>query len=322
MQQEILTAIDKAIANENGGIIDVRPYLLPSDETVTPNQMLIVIKAEALTHGKSINRSSVVNMVVQKLQSNGTMRSVRVIGNRDLQLSKIMHDHYGALARVYALGVSALTTEAKTKLQEYNVDDLLVVSGFTFANSNPDYCIDSSGSVRLGPGQYAQIIPEKSVVVLNGFMKKLLAPYNLPDQAVVAIDFVTKKSWTYIRQTLIGNTDPTKAARNSIRACFCQQAHALGLEDVCITRNGIHCSAGPLEAMREIERFFNYGSTKRFFHDKYTYTGRALKQPIAFIGVLLQNINVEYNGQMVRPFDLTEEKNARDIIDIVGELNI
>ena len=55
---------------------------------------------------------------------------------------------------------------------------------------------------------------------------------------------------------MIGTTDPSKAAADSIRGTLFADPAAFGLATVSSNFNGVHMSAGPLEGLVELVRFF------------------------------------------------------------------
>ena len=63
---------------------------------------------------------------------------------------------------------------------------------------------------------------------------------------------------------MTGATDPAKAATGSIRRTLAGKESQARLRDVRTATNGVHCSAGPLEAMVEYSRFFSDHGKKSY----------------------------------------------------------
>jgi len=94
-----------------------------------------------------------------------------------------------------------------------------------------------------------------NVFVVDGFYPYLREKFVKDEAAlrlfVVAFD-PRDLSWAAFREEVIGATNPAKAAAGSLRAEILAKWEALGLSDAPdTTDNGVHGSAGPLEALRE-----------------------------------------------------------------------
>ena len=94
----------------------------------------------------------------------------------------------------------------------------------------------------------------------------------------------------------------------------------LGLPDVSQGANGIHLSAGPLEGMVEVQRFFTDHEAGRdvaladtVFGRRLAGSGLAEEQ----VRELAGNPNLTTEGREVSAFDLTEEVDA---VEAAGQL--
>lgn len=93
------------------------------------------------------------------------------------------------------------------------------------------------------------------------------------------------------------------------------QKAELGLGDVDKGTNGVHASAGPLEGMVELQRFFSdheAGTTLGYDHTAFgkllISKGLSLEQ----VQKLAHNPDLDQEGKKVSAFDATEEKNAAE----------
>ncbi len=149
--------------------------------------------------------------------------------------------------------------------------------------------------------------------MLNPFHPFQLEPYYAPDSAIIVLACLAAQPWAELRQRLAGATDPLHAAAGSLRNLFLTQKERLGLADVSRGANGIHLSAGPLEGMVEVQRFFSDHESGLEVPAADTAFGRRLARngmDQARILQLAGNPNLAFDGREVSAFDLTEEMDA------------
>src|SRR3712207_4974236 len=111
---------------------------------------------------------------------------------------------------------------------------------------------------RLGPGTYAAPvrIDGATVVILNGFHPRQLSFFTADDAVCAFLHASSPTDWEVLRSELIGATDPSKAATKSLRGRLYADPASFGLSTVNSNFNGVHMSAGPLEGLGELDRFF------------------------------------------------------------------
>ena len=63
------------------------------------------------------------------------------------------------------------------------------------------------------------------------------------------------RSWQSFRNDVVGSTRPDQASPESVRGVLLARQGDLGIGEVVVSTNGVHGSAGPIEAMVEIARF-------------------------------------------------------------------
>jgi len=105
-----------------------------------------------------------------------------------------------------------------------------------------------------------------------------------------------------------------------MRWLMAQNRHNLGMREVSINCNGIHLSAGPLEGMVEVIRFF----ASTIETGEPTWVATAFGQPPGREGLapgdireLAMNPTLEHQGQRLSAFDLTEQRDARDVVSLL-----
>ena len=229
-----------------------------------------------------------------------------------------MDQHYGVINAISKHGVEAISSGAKTKLQELHGDAIqagaVVLGAHQFLDAYPDFnaislCSinDTLGTQKLAGGTYCLRLDVLGdpVIILNPFHPYQLVPYTTSGAGIIVMEGRSKTPWKDLREKLTGATDPTKGPEDSIRGKFLANASSLGLKSVTQGTNGIHLSAGPLEGMVELRRFFEVKDTcfSRLLADKGIDAAR--------IEELADNCDV--NGESA--FDLTEEVDAVDAAD-------
>jgi len=183
---------------------------------------------------------------------------------------------------------------------------------------------DNLPIVRLGPGTYAikLKIRGETFIVLNSFHPYQVVPYNSPGNAIIVFECLSECTWEDLRGKLAGPTDPTTAPQGSIRHLFLKDKDECGLKDVDRGSNCVHMSAGPLEGMVELQRFFSDMDKGAHIGLTQTAFGSLLSKVYDQdkLNKLAENPDVDAGGKKQSVFDLTEEKNASEAASILGQL--
>jgi nucleoside diphosphate kinase len=304
----------------------VRPYIVGHRKT--RHQFLMFLKPEVLDSTRGIDVGSVIDTAVQRIEEfGGTIGAIRVLSGAYMAEHKIMQAHYGVISDVYTRGADALSQQAKGCLDAHFGADIAsgasVMSGAEFLQRNPVFngtslhiLQENIGTTRLGPGMYAMKLRMlgQTIVVLNPFHAFQLIDYLNPTKAIVALEVCTDRSWLDIRRELIGTTNPADAQPQSLRKTFLSRKSELSLPNIGRSSNGVHASAGPLEAMVEIDRFFscaaaNIGLANTAFGTELRMFGISEQH----IEKVAQNPNVKISDEStVSIFDATEERDDSD----------
>ena len=326
LKEKLLKTFLDVVADENNPISEfVTPYT--PDGKDGKHQLVFFIKPEATDLSAGVNLSAVLDLFFETAEEwNISIAAARVFNGNYLRDSKIIDQHYGVINAISKNGQEALSQQAKETLASQFKEDLdagaLVLGGHQFLEQFPDFnpvslvsINDNIGTVKLAGGSYAlaiRVLGEK-VIILNPFHPYQLLPYTSAGRGIIALELLTDRNWADLRQNFIGATDPSKAVDGSIRASFRKQAEALGMKDVSQGTNGVHLSAGPLEGMVELARFFSTSTEAVSFNE--TAFGKLLlnngleEQALC---ELAKNPDIEVEGQQVSAFDLTEEINAAE----------
>lgn len=166
----------------------------------------------------------------------------------------------------------------------------------------------------LGPGIIVANItlPEQTAqfYVVTAFYPLFKAKYINKASRVVAFKVQFEEdqlSWKDFRFKVIGKTDPAKAVEGSLRNVLFNKWNELGLRNQPnYSDNGVHASAGPVEALRERIIWFH----DHFANDSYVLELGKNKDAIKFLKSHL--LSAEF-------FDETEDKNSSEVLKIISD---
>jgi hypothetical protein len=245
---------------------------------------------------------------------------VKIMTGADLERAGAMQQHYGVINQISREGRPALTEAAEQALQQAYSDTLEgadVLGGHQFLERYPEvsaYALAmlfaNAAVERLGPGTYAASLRMDAdrVIVLNGFHPRQLGFFTAADATCAFLHGSSTTDWEVLRSELIGATDPAKAAAGSIRGRLKADPAAFGLSTVNSNFNGVHMSAGPLEGLGELARFF--GEVQQV--QDWTFAGQLRDAGLSDDDLpgLLANPVITVDGERGTAFDLTEGLNA------------
>jgi hypothetical protein len=329
MYTAYLDAFAKATDPQNPAQAWITPYTAPA--AADTHQFVLFIKPEATAVHDGVKLDAVLDLVLGHLEDFGvTLHAARALPAAYLDTHAIMDNHYGVINRISKQGVEALTDDARAKLKILFADDLAagaeVLGGHQFLAKQPEISSlalsalnDNVGTTKLGGGSYAMRLNLLGhiYILLNPFHAYQLVPYTTPGRAILIIEGRSTRDWADLRVKLTGATNPANAAPGSIRAALLANKDTLGLKDVNQGMNGIHLSAGPLEGMVELKRFFSDPEAGRDLAWSDLAFGQALATKHLDAAALAQNPDLERDGKAVSAFDLTEERNASDALELL-----
>lgn len=292
------------------------------------HQSVLFLKPEVTSSQLGIQVDQVVDLALSTLDKFGVgIGAIRVVSGEYLQKHNLMEKHYGVISSISKKGFPVLSTQAmenfKQKFKDERTDCILGAHQFLeyapfFNPQSLKTLNDNLGTVRLAGGTYAMKtkIAGCSMIILNPFHPLQLVPYSKKEDSIILFEIHSRLSWSDLRQKLIGATNPQIAEEGSLRNLFLKNKERLRLPIVDTSNNGVHGSAGPLEAMVEISRFFSkheVGLTLDYSETsfgKFLLDGGMNSEQISHLAS-----NPEFKG--ISTFDSTEEKNfdeAREIL--------
>ena len=287
--------------------------------TPASNEFVIFSKPE-LGRLSGAHLDKVWDLFASSFSASGvTVHATKILTGPELESSGAMADHYGVINKISRLGRSALTESTEQALAEQYAAELAagaeVLGGHQFLETFGEFSPYSLGVLfanlsvgRLGPGTYAAVanVDGQTVVILNGFHPRQLSFFTAEDTVCAFLHAGSDTSWESLRGDLIGTTDPSKADAGSIRGTLFADPAAFGLATVSYNFNGVHMSAGPLEGLVELVRFFG-GSTGDY---AFASALRAAGVSDERITALTENPTLEVSGERGSAFDLTEGVDA------------
>ena len=248
-----------------------------------------------------------------------SVHRIKIMTGPELDQAGVMQRHYGVINQISRLGRSALTEAADQALGALLSDvaeNAVVLGGHQFLERYAEFSpfalamLFSNASVsRLGPGAYAAPvrIDGTTVVILNGFHPRQLAFFTAIDAVCAFLHGSSPTDWEVLRTELIGATDPSQASAQSLRGTLYADPASFGLTAVNSNFNGVHMSAGPLEALGELDRFF--GEVQQLTDWSFARTLAAAGVSTEAITGFLENPVIETDGGRGTAFDLTEGLN-------------
>ncbi|HEU5486155.1 MAG TPA: hypothetical protein VFU98_14695, partial [Microlunatus sp.] len=285
-----------------------------SAEPPTGNEFVLFSKPELgrLT-GAELDR--VWDLFATSLSAYGvTVHRTKILTGSELESSGAMAEHYGVINQISRLGRPALTEATEQALREQYATELAdgaeVLGGHQFLTEYPDVSPYALGVLfanlsvgRLGPGTYAAVanVDGQTVVILNGFHPRQLSFFTAEDTVCAFLHGSSETSWESLRGELIGTTDPAKAEAGSIRGTLFADPATFGLATVSYNFNGVHMSAGPLEGLVELTRFFGGSPADYTFAEALTAAGVSAEG----VDTLAGNPTLEADGERGSAFDLT-----------------
>ena len=304
----------------------------PKDAPKGRNHFVLFMKPEVLAVDDGVEVGAILELVLQALRAHAVNTgAIRVLNGHYLGRYHLMEEHYGVINRASRLGEAALSAATRKKLMAECPKVDRILGGHEFLEKYPEVSAfalniisDTLGTKKIASGKYYAVlnVAGERVVVLNPFHPQQVQHYTMPGRTIVVFECASDTDWRVLREEMTGSTDPTKAAEGSIRRMLLEKKAKLGLRDVATATNGVHCSAGPLEAMLEFSRFFSDHAKKKLIKLSETPFGEQLAR--AGIGkkelaALAKNPLLGKESAAAYAFNLTEEKNSDVAADLLAE---
>lgn len=303
-----------------------------SNLPVGKNEFLFFVKPEITAPSTSIQLEKVLDLVQDKIKEFGlTIHNVKILSAKYLEQYNIIAQHYGVINKISSDAVQNMSESAKEKFKEIyskSVNEVKVLGGTELLEQYPnfnayvaDYLWQNLENKKLAGGTYCEVIKvdDEIIYLINGFHPRQLKHFTEKGRSIAVMTLSGDLSWSDARNNFIGATNPLNANKGSLRREFLDNKTGLGLAEVSQGVNGVHLSAGPVEALIELKRYnSNFAvpnGTKDFSEFSF---GKTLKENFnGEFEKIVENSNVNINGKSISIFDLTEEKNSVEAIDLL-----
>jgi hypothetical protein len=234
------------------------------------NELVLFMKPELqMVSDPAFIRQSAL-LVLQKLaEYKAEVHGIAIVGGQFLADNGIMDRHYGYINHLSKQASKVLGAEDLAKiaagLDLPSIAGIPLYGGHEYLASHPtesianlsDYWF-SKKAIKIRSGFYIQQYEKNGApfILVNGFHPSQLNHFTAPDHRIVLFLVHSNTSWRALRNDMVGNTFPEKAASDSIRGAFYTNPTQFGLTKVDISQNGAHLSAGPFEGVFEVLNFF------------------------------------------------------------------
>ncbi len=233
------------------------------------NELLMFLKPEILGVLDRDCLANSVDLIWEKLSEFGaSVEGIVLVGGQTLESKKSMDQHYGAinvLSKTASTGLNAADRRSIYDALVVSPNDYPLFGGHEFLSAHPAFTPASLDTLwftkkaeKIRSGFYVQAYEadDKKFILVNGFHPAQLAHFTEPSHRIALMLLHSDTGWAILRDQMIGDTFPERAVAGSIRGELHARPAHYGFEEVTIANNGVHLSAGPFEAMFEIDNFF------------------------------------------------------------------
>jgi hypothetical protein len=300
------------------------------------NEFLFFIKPEITAGTEKVRLEEIIGHILDKIEAfSFNIHNIISLSAPYLKKYNIIAKHYGIINQIASNAKAHLSDSAKEKFQEIfgiQLEDANALGGLEFIEKNSNYDANSLSDLwrsleykKLGGGTYCAPINtgEGYVYLFNGFHPRQIDHFTRSGSNVVVFTLSGDIKWSVARNDFIGATNPQKANKNSLRRDFLEHREEFGLAEVSDSYNGVHLSAGPVEALAELQRFnsnFSFPTGVKGYND-FRF-GRVLENEFGdrLDKIVGNSITVDFNGKTTSIYDITEEKDSDEAIEILKNL--
>lgn len=296
------------------------------------NELLLFMKPELFMVDDAGCVRNSATLVLEKLaEYHAEVHGIAIVGGQFLADKGIMDRHYGFINRLSKHASQILTAEDRARIAAAlglpSLEGVDVLGGHEYMQKYPAETIEeldaywfSKKSIKLQSGFYLQLYPKNGgrLVLINGFHPGQLNHFTHPDHRIALFLVHSDTAWKVLRNEMVGNTYPEKAAPASIRGSIYATPAQFGLSSVDISNNGVHLSAGPFEGVFELLNFFG-GLFERDQDRMLPLVARRLMargQPLEKALKVAQNPQVQVEGKFTDLFSATEDVDTNPALDL------
>jgi hypothetical protein len=336
-RQEIIKQIIHTIHLAQKGNVNYQELYSDPLSDNPQHEFLFFVKPEITLNEDSVDLQPILEMMFEKFtQFKLTVKDIRLLVASYLEEFNIIAQHYGVINALSRKPLEFLSHEAVEKFRSIygrKPADVNILGSLEFLqhfNNYTPFSLDrlwqNSLSAKLSGGTYcAKVTVEgKEVFLINGFHPRQLIHFTEKGRSIIAFTLTGDLNWSVARNSFIGKTNPADAFPGSLRNELFRRQQQFGLQTVSASQNGFHLSAGPVEGLAELIRYCSDYSIKKIkIPDDFVF-GRQLKGLFntSEIRLICENHLVTYKGEKIRTFDLTEEKNGSEALQLLKESSL
>ncbi|MCP3876083.1 MAG: hypothetical protein GY699_23410 [Desulfobacteraceae bacterium] len=329
LQSQILDKVKKAQESKimHSHIYEGEPAL------ECKNEFLFFIKPEVTLANDKIKIQDILDLVFKQIDKfNLKIQSVRALSAEYLKEYDIIANHYGVINKIASNAIENISDSAQNEFEaQFGVkfSESEILGGFEFLNTYKDFNAESldflwqnSKNIKLAGGTYCEKIKldDKMVYLVNGFHPRQLVHFTNIGRSIIVFNLIGDLNWSKARNDFIGSTNPLDAKENSLRKLFLDNMINLGLAEVSQGMNGAHLSAGPVEGLVELIRYNSDFSQPSKIKAPLDFSfGKQLSEHFSKsqIDLILSNPDVFIDGKKISIFDLTEEKDSNEAMELL-----
>ena len=292
-------------------------------KTKNKNQLLAFFKPEVFLDKTPEQIEKIMKLVFEKLEKyevsiDGTaLFPGSVVGKH-----QIMDRHYGVINTLSKNASKILNKEERELvfntlgITNKNTRILGGHEAFDIAGIDKTYDFDQywleTKSAKVKSGFYVRTmkINNQETVVVDGFHPHQLAHYTEENRHLGVMLVSSNTPWAKLRDEMLGLTFPENAHPDSIRGFLFKNANDYGFEKVGIDNNIMHLSAGPTEALFEIDNFLNSPFGIDFIEKE-----AKLAEELLIAGVSKENIKKILNDKELH--NELEHKDTDEAVEII-----
>jgi hypothetical protein len=325
LSKQIISAINKAQKGEL-----YFEEIFKGNENVKKNEFIFFIKPEITLKSDKIKLQEILDLIFGKLEEfHFTIHNIKALGAKYLKDYNIIARHYGVINKIASNASENISESAKevfkTKFNK-GFNDVKVSGGIEFINEfgeftpfTLDILWKNKQNIKLAGGTYCEDITmdNETIYLVNGFHPRQIEHFTSEGKSIIVFTISSDIDWSTARTNFIGATNPASAHEGSIRRELLNNKEKLGLDEVSQGANGVHLSAGPVEALIELMRYNSNSSDKSKIKNYNSFSfGQNLEVSFSKLSIekILENTNVNIDGKAVSIFDITEEKNSNEAL--------
>ena len=267
MSKKIIDSFINSLGKDKTNPTVLSDFKLKTDKK---NQLLAFFKPEVFLNKKPEQIEKIMKLVFEKLEKyEVSVDGTALFPGSAVGKFQIMDRHYGVINTLSKNASKILSQEEKELVfktlgvKNPNTKILGGHEAFEIAGVKNTYDFDNywleTKSEKVKSGFYVRTmkINGEETVVVDGFHPHQLAHYTETDRHLGVMLVSSNTPWAKLRDEMLGSTFPEKALPDSIRGAIFEKAQDFGFKKVGIENNIMHLSAGPTEALFEIDNFLH-----------------------------------------------------------------